>query len=301
MRTIRRLSQSSTQRQPLPALTPGKQFARAALVTVMVVCVVLAVHLGLVSSLQHRAAQSRSLAAFRQQLATGTAPTGPTDETGTSLQLGTPVAHLRIPAIDLDQIVGEGTTSGVLFDGPGHRRDTPLPGQEGTSVVMGRRAMFGAPFADLDALEKGDQIVVTTGQGEFTFEVTGLRHDGDPTPAPAAAGSARLTLITAAGARFLPEGALRVDAALVGQAVGGAARQYSARTLPVDERLMVNDAATVWALTLWLQCLIVLVVAATWAWNRWGRAQTWIIFSAPMVLVVLATSSEAARLLPNVM
>lgn len=287
--------------EPLPPLTPQRQFARAALVTAAVGCLVLAVHLGVISGLQQRAAQSRAFNDFREQLAIGTAPIGPTDERGALLDLGTPVAHLRIPAIGVEQVVGEGTTSDVLFDGPGHRRDTPLPGQEGTSIVMGRRALFGGPFGGLGSLTPGDQMIVTTGQGEFTFEVFGIRRDGDPSPARAPAGTARLTLITAAGAPFLPEGALRVDAALVGTAVGGAQRPFTAATLPSAERLMETDPGTVWALAMWLQSLIVVLVAAVWSWHRWGRAQTWIVFATPVLLIVAATSGEAARLLPNVM
>ena len=92
------------------------------------------------------------------------------------------MAYLEIPAHRPAAGVGSGTTSGVLFDGPGHRRDTPLPGQQGTSLIMGRRAAFGGPFAGIDDLEKGDRIRVTTGQGAFDFDVIGVRHEGDPTP-----------------------------------------------------------------------------------------------------------------------
>ena len=287
--------------EPLPPLTPRRMFARAALATAALGCAVIAVHLGAISGLQQRAAQARAFDDFREQLAIGTAPIGPTDNNGVLLALGAPVAHLSIPSLDMEQIVGEGTTSDVLFDGPGHRRDTPLPGQEGTSVIMGRRALFGGPFGGLGSLEPGDQMIVTTGQGQFTFEVTGIRRDGDPSPGRAPAGAARLTLITAAGAPFLPEGALRVDAALTGGAVGGAARPFTSTTLPMSERLMEADPGTVWALVMWLQLLIVVLVAAVWSWHRWGRAQTWITFAAPVLLIVIAASGEAARLLPNVM
>lgn len=286
---------------PLPPLTPRRHFARAALATAALGCTVLALHLGAISGLQQRAAQARAFDDFREQLAIGTAPVGPTTESGTLLDLGTPVAHLRIPSLGVDQVVGEGTTSDVLFDGPGHRRDTPLPGQEGTSVIMGRRALFGGPFGGLGSMGIGEQVIVTTGQGQFTFEVSGIRRDGDPAPGRAPAGTSRLTLITADGAPFLPEGALRVDATLIGTAVGGAPRPFTAATLPPAERLMEADPGTVWALAMWLQCLIIVLVAAVWSWHRWGRAQTWIAFATPVLLIVAATSGEAARLLPNVM
>ncbi|MFD1273890.1 sortase domain-bontaining protein [Streptomyces kaempferi] len=70
-----------------------------------------------------------------------------TDQQGDLLAPGTPVALIDIPAAHLHQVVLEGTDSGVLTDGPGHRRDTPLPGQSGTSVLMGRAAAYGGPSA----------------------------------------------------------------------------------------------------------------------------------------------------------
>lgn len=283
----------------IPALSPRLQFARAALVVAFVLSITLLLHLVFVSSLQHSAAQRRAFDRFRSDLARGTAPIGPTDSHGHELPPGTPVALVEIPAIGLKQVVGESTTAGVLFSGPGHRRDTPLPGQVGTSVLYGRRATFGGPFAHLDGLKKGDVIRVTTGQGQFNFKVLGVRREGDPVPKAAAAGTARLLLATAGGREFLPNGVLRVDADLDGKAVGGAARLVSAADLPEEEQIMANDTRTVWALVLWLQALIALSLGAVWAWHRWGHAQAWVVFSPPLLLIGLLASSEVARLLPN--
>ena len=127
-------------------LTPRRQVARAAFVMLFVVSVSLLLELFVVSNLQQRAAQQRMFDALRTDLASGTAPIGPYDAEDRVLPLGTPVAFLEIPELGLRQVVGSGTTAGVLFGGPGHRRDTPLPGQQGTSLVMGRRAAFGGPF-----------------------------------------------------------------------------------------------------------------------------------------------------------
>jgi hypothetical protein len=195
----------------------------------------------------------------------------------------------------------EGTTSGVLFDGPGHRRDTPLPGQIGTSVVFGRRAAFGGPFSDVAELRPDDVITVTTGQGAFQYKVLDVRHEGDPIPAPPAAGAARLLLVTADGAAFLPSGVVRVDAELVGSPVVGPARLITPAALPAAERIMGGDTSTLWVLALWLQALIILSVGAVWAWHRWGRAQAWIVFLPLLLLVGLSASDEVARLLPNLL
>jgi hypothetical protein len=288
-------------RAPLPRLSPRLQLIRAALVLFMVMTATLLVQLVVISSLQQTAAQGREFDNFRSDLATGTAPIGPTDRNGKLLPIGTPVAFMEIPAIGLHQIIGEGTSAGALFDGPGHRRDTPLPGQIGSSVVFGRRAAFGGPFADIDELKADDVIKVTTGQGIFEYRVIGVRHEGDPAPAPPAAGTSRLLLVTAAGRSFLPEGVLRVDAQLVGTAVVGPARLIAASVLPSEERAMAGDTRTLWVLAFWLQALIALSLVAVWAWHRWGHAQTWVVLFPPLLLVGLAASGEVARMLPNLL
>jgi hypothetical protein len=277
------------------------QIVRAALVLVFVLSFTMMLQLVFLSSLQHRAAQGLKFDKFRAELARGTAPIGPTNEAGKVLPMGTGVAYLEIRAIGLEQVVLEGTTSGVLFDGPGHRRDTPLPGQIGTSVVFGRRAAFGGPFSDVAELRPDDVITVTTGQGAFEYKVLDVRHEGDPIPAPPAAGAARLLLVTADGAPFLPSGVVRVDAELVGSPVVGPPRLISPATLPAAERIMAGDPSTLWVLALWLQALIILSVGAVWAWHRWGRAQAWIVFLPLLLLVGLSASGEAARLLPNLL
>lgn len=285
----------------VPPLSPRLHVARAVLILVLVASVSILVQLMFVSRLQHDAAQRRAFDSYRSKLAIGTAPIGPTDDRNVELPVGSGVAYLEIPAIDLREVVLEGTTSSVLMDGPGHRRDTPLPGQVGTSVVMGRRAAYGGSFGDLGDLRIGDRITVTTGQGEFRYVVTGARRDGDVLPPALGRNASRLTLVTAAGSPFMPDGVYSVDAELDGQPTGGPARLYSADSLPLAERALAGDSSTLWALALWLQALILLSVGAAWSWNRWSRAASWIVFFPPLLLVGLSAAGEVARLLPNVL
>ena len=56
--------------------------------------------------------------------------------------------------------------------GPGHYPDTPLPGQPGNAAIAGHRTTYGAPFNRIDELEQGDEILVTTAQGAFRYEVS---------------------------------------------------------------------------------------------------------------------------------
>jgi len=284
----------------VPTLTPRKETARVVAVLVCVLSATFFLQLTVIGSFQERAAQRQAFDHFREQLAFGTAPTSGTDELGQPLALGTPIAYLEIPNIGVKQVVGEGTTAGVLLDGPGHERDTVFPGQFGTSVIMGRRAAFGGAFGRISSLAVGDQLNITTAQGIFIYEVVGVRQEGDVIPA-VPAGSARLILVTAAGSAFVPNGVLRVDANLVGTPVVGATPPFRPATLAASERAMHGDTSTLFVLALWLQALLLLSIAAIWAWHRWGHAQAWVVFLPPLLLVGLATSGEAVRLLPNLL
>lgn len=283
----------------LPPLGRRQQFARTVLVVVCVLSLAAIAELWIVSRLQHASAQEQARDELRGQLAMGTAPIAPFHSDGSPVTDGTPLAYLEIPAIGLSEVVFEGTRASVLFDGPGHRRDTPLPGQEGVSVVFGRRSTFGGPFGRIADLDPGDEVVVTTGQGRFEFSVIGVRSEGDPIPPPLTAGGARLTLASAGGNLLVPDGVVRVDADSQTQPVGGAARAVSAASLPSSEQAMAIDTRTLWALVLWLQLLIGLSVLSVWCWHRWGRIHTWIVFVPTLALVGLHVTEEAARLLPN--
>ncbi|MDZ4827251.1 MAG: sortase [Actinomycetota bacterium] len=284
-----------------PPLGPGPYLVRTVLVLVFVLAAAVVVHLALVSSLQQRSAQQRLLDQFRLQLAEGTAPVGPTDADGDVLPVGTPVAYLEVPGIGVKQVVVSGTSSGALFAGPGHRRDSVLPGQAGVSVIMGRNATYGAPFAGIDGLERGDRITITTGQGEFTYRVLGVRRPGDPIPAPPADDESRLVLTTADGAPYLPSGVVRVDAEMEGDAARGPGRLFPAEALPLAERTMAGDTGQLWALAFWLQALVLVAVGAVWSWHRWGHPQAWVAFLPPLLLLGIGTANQAARLLPNLL
>ena len=84
---------------------------------------------------------------------------------------GEAVAIIRIPKIDVEKAVVEGVSVEALKRGPGHYPSTPLPGQPGNAAIAGHRTTYGAPFFRTDELVAGDEIQVTTRQGEFTYEV----------------------------------------------------------------------------------------------------------------------------------
>ena len=92
--------------------------------------------------------------------------------------VGDPVAIVEINGIRFRQVVVEGVGPQQTRHGPGHVPGTAGPGQPGNSVVVGRQAGFGGPFSELDKIDEGDEIVVTTTQGQSLYEV-GLVRKGN--------------------------------------------------------------------------------------------------------------------------
>lgn len=282
-------------------LAPGQVFLRGLLVSVSVLVLAFLVNLLVVSHVSHFAAQQQLRDTYRAQLSAGTAPVSEGDFDDHLLADGAPVGILSIPQLGVDEVIAEGTTSGVLMDGPGHRRDTVLPGQAGVSVVMGRAAAFGGPFGRLQSLQPGETFSVRTGQGEQAFEVLGVRYAGDPTPPAPVRGESRLILLTARGAPYLPAGVAYVDARATGQVKPAGARQTTSMTLPPQAQPLATDMTTVWALVFALQFLVVAEFVAVWAYRRVGWQKTWIVFAPVLLLASVFVSDQLVRLLPNLL
>lgn len=252
------------------------------------------------SSLQEQRSQHQLYAAFRGVL-DPSSPVAP--KIGGVIKPGTPIALLSSPQAGLHNVVVvEGTSSIDLLKGPGHLRDSPLPGQVGQSIVMGKSLTAGGPFRGITHLVKGDVITVITGQSTFHFVVDGERTGGDPLPVVPSGGSL-LTLMTSTGSgvlgRIAPSHVVSIDATLQGSAVAAPAGRPVA--VPVAELPGRNDPSGWPFLVLWLQALLATGVAAVWTWNRWGRWQTWLVATPIVVGVLWGVSQESLRLLPNLM
>jgi len=85
---------------------------------------------------------------------------------------GDALTRIAIPAIKVDTVVVEGTGASALRAGAGHYPNTPLPGEEGNVAIAGHRTTYGKPFANLDHLAQGDQIVLETPIGRHVYTVT---------------------------------------------------------------------------------------------------------------------------------
>ena len=88
---------------------------------------------------------------------------------------GDAVGRLDIPAIGVREYVVEGTDTANLRKGPGHYPDTPLPGERGTSAIAGHRTTYGAPFRNIDDLERGQEIAVELPYGRYVYQVERTR------------------------------------------------------------------------------------------------------------------------------
>ena len=87
---------------------------------------------------------------------------------------GDAVAIIKIPRIHLNMVVVQGTDTESLKKGPGHYVDTAFPWQpHGRVAIAGHRTTYLHPFYSLDAVQKGDPIVLMTEYGTFRYEVTG--------------------------------------------------------------------------------------------------------------------------------
>ncbi len=252
-----------------------------------------------ISGLSEDRSQSLLYQQLRYELAAATAPVAQVDPKGHLYALGTPVAILSIPAIGVRQVIVEGTTSGAMLAGPGHRRDTPFPGQVGASVVMGRQATYNGPFGAIGELKAGDVITATTGEGVSHYAVSDVRYAGDPQPPTLTANQGRLTLVSATGVPYLPSGIVRVDAALTSKPFATPNPVLLVGSLTSAELPLGSDPSGWLALTFLIEGAALALVVFTIARRRWGRWHTWIVALPVALLLGGAIGQQMVVLLPN--
>lgn len=88
------------------------------------------------------------------------------------LEDGDALTRIKIPSLDVDVVVVEGTSASALRAGAGHYPKTPLPCQPGNVAIAGHRTTYGKPFANLDRMKTGDAIILETPVGSCTYEVS---------------------------------------------------------------------------------------------------------------------------------
>lgn len=87
------------------------------------------------------------------------------------IEVGEPLTRMEIPRLGVDILVVEGITEKALQAGAGHYPMMPLPGEPGNVAIAGHRTSFGSPFARIDELMPGDEIVLTTPIARHTYRV----------------------------------------------------------------------------------------------------------------------------------
>jgi sortase A len=226
---------------------------------------------------------------FASELAANAAPVGG------AIPAGVPVAAIEISAIGVHATVVEGSRSSQLREGPGHVGGTPLPGQPGNSVIAGRRTLYGGPFRRLDALQPGNPIHVTTGEGRVTYRVRAVQklgvHDGSFVQDQH---DNRLTLFTAASP-WSANGRLVVTATLLGNPLPPTVLQP---TLDADGLGLTGERDSMPNLLVWLELVAAAALLATLAASRWSRPRVWIVFAPMLALLLWLCFESAARVLP---
>ena len=208
-----------------------------------------------------------------------------------------------------------------LKRGPGHYPDSPLPGQPGNAAIAGHRTTYGAPFNRLDELEQGDEILVTTAQGAFRYEVQRqLIVNPDQVEVLDDFGDDRLTL-TACHPKYSARQRIVVVASLVGDAAPGPATGPSGDGNPGNDSGIGSDGdasddgdgdggaqtidaglggerATAWpAIMLGVACALIWIAA--WLLGKLWRKWPAYLVGLPVFLVVLFFFFENfSRLLP---
>lgn len=293
--------------RPRRDIRPGEaeetlSVASSALGVVALVCAWMLLQLLVLGGISEARSQTLLYTEYRTELAQATAPTGALDFEGTPVAAGSPVAILKIPVLGLEQVVVSGTASGDLVNGPGHLRSTPLPGQAGISVVMGRASTYGAPFGDLAKLPIGAPIQVQNAEGQVTYKVIDIRRAGDPFPPAPTGKEGRLTLVSAEhGDGFLgalqPQDAIYVDAVTKKATPAGVV----ASAVPASEQVMARDISALPTLVLLLAGLVALVLAVSVARRSFQGTLVWMFAAPTAIALAWATTDQVVRLLPNLM
>ncbi|MFL0248398.1 class D sortase [Candidatus Clostridium stratigraminis] len=82
------------------------------------------------------------------------------------------IGIMKIPKIDLKVAIGEGIDNKTLKYAVGHFTGTAMPGEKGNFSVAGHRSYtYSEYFNRLDELKDGDEIIVQTKKGEFTYKI----------------------------------------------------------------------------------------------------------------------------------
>ena len=247
--------------------------------------------------------------------------TAPTESTTSTTQVltkpGPPIPPegevegiLHIPKIGLTMAFVEGTGRDDLKKGPGHYPDTPMPGTIGNAAIAGHRTTYLHPFYDVDKLQPGDEIIVDTVAGTFTYEMTQtadrapLRRVGGCQHARPAAHAHELQPEVLGIAAHRDQSQARAQqehgADETATAEEGHDRQWqsAAREQAALEDGLVGQQRSLSPTVLW--GIIAALVGGAWWWffRRWRHPSVWVLGLIPFLLVLFPFYVYLERALP---
>ena len=212
------------------------------------------------------------------------------------IEPGEPTMVLQAPSIGLNAVVVEGASSAELRGGPGRVVGTARLEDAGNVVVLGRRTRFGAAFARLGELAKGDEIAARSRAGVVrTYTVESVTTTGSSSPKPLRSTDDRLTLVTSDDGVF-PSRRLVVAARATAPppAVGSTAQAAVAGTRPrLDAGALDERPVGVVGAALGFLLVGVVVIAGSLGIRRLRqghRLATVVQVTAPLLLLVLVVS-----------
>ncbi|MGM7701839.1 class D sortase [Pseudalkalibacillus sp. Hm43] len=85
---------------------------------------------------------------------------------------GENIGTLYIPKLDEELPIIHGTDEDELSRGVGHYAGSVLPGEKDNSVLSGHRDTV---FRRLGEVKEGDELIVTTAEGTFTYKIRKVR------------------------------------------------------------------------------------------------------------------------------
>jgi len=88
---------------------------------------------------------------------------------------GDAIARIKIPRLNLNMVVVNGTEVADLRRGPGRHLKTYMPGERQLVYIAGHRTTYLAPFSHIDELQPGDKIFLELPYASFVYRVTGHR------------------------------------------------------------------------------------------------------------------------------
>jgi len=252
-------------------------------------------------------------------------PTGTTAVTTTTVKYSKPVGFLPTPADgELEGVITipkigakfyyvEGTSRDDLKKGPGHYPGTPLPGTVGNAAIAGHRTTYLHPFADIDKLVPGDDIIIQTLAGTtFDYQMfQQLTVKPDALWVVANTPDAELTL-TACTPKGSASHRLVVKAKLVASksakptrtkprpeppATGKGGKARATEAAGLAEGLSGQTRSLVPSV-IWGIIAALVGLAWWWGFRRWRHPYTWLIGLVPFLVVLFPFYVYLERALP---